>query len=222
MTALLQDLLARLEMWRGTLQALGWWGVLAFAGAVAVLQMGLIPLAPFALAGGAIFGFTKGFVALTLGTNLGATVNFLIARHVARGMVTRYLAHHEKFRAIDAAVGREGGKIVALLRMCPLPFGLANYCYGLTAVRFWPYALATFIAIIPANILFVWAGATAQEGLAAATGTGRARGWFEYVLLGVGLIAAFCALTYITRIAKAAVAKGERAPDVPLEDSKTV
>ena len=201
--------------WQGTLQAYGWLGVFAFALALAILQMGLIPLSVFAVAGGAIFGFQKAFIAVQLGTTLGAVINFVIARYLARGAVSRYLSHHEKFRLIDSAIGREGGKIIALLRLCPLPFGLANYCYGLTAVRFWPYAIATFFAIAPANALFPWIGASAQEGLAALNGTGRQRNPAEYALLGVGLVAAFCALSYITKVAKAALAKGENAPATP-------
>ncbi len=210
MAALLQHLLSYLNSWHDSLQSYGWWGVWAYALGLIVLQMALVPLAVFGLAAGAIFGFWKGVIAITIATNIGAIVNFLVSRYVARGTVTRYLAHHEKFRLIDAAIGREGGKIVALLRVCPLPFGLANYCYGLTSVRFGPYALATFLAIIPANCFFVWLGASAHEGLAALTGASRPRHPGEYVFLGAGLVAAFCALTYITRVAKAALAKSDR------------
>jgi len=212
MSALLHDLLSRLDQWHDTLQQLGWLGVLGFAIALVVLQMAFIPLAVFAVASGAIFGFWKGLLAITIGTNVGAIVNFLLARYVARTAVTRYLAHHEKFRLIDAAIGREGGKIIALLRLCPMPFGLANYCYGLTAIGFRPYTIATFLAIIPANCFFVWLGASAHEGLAAATGAGHPRHPGEYVLIGVGLLAGFCALNYIARVAKAAISKAEPAP----------
>lgn len=209
------SLLQYLTTWQSTFQQLGWLGVFAFAGAIVLLQMFFVPLAPVAIASGAIFGFWGGWVAITLGTNIGAVINFLLSRYVARAAVTRYLAHHEKFRLIDAAIGREGGKIIAMLRLCPMPFGLANYCYGITAVRFWPYFWATFFAIVPANTFFVWIGATAQEGLAAANGTGHQRHPGEYVLLGVGVVAGFCVLSYITRLAKAAVAKGDPANSAP-------
>jgi uncharacterized membrane protein YdjX (TVP38/TMEM64 family) len=202
-------LLEQFTSWNDAFQRLGFLGWLAYVFGMVVLQMFFVPLSPVGIGAGAIFGFRAGVLAMTIGTNLGAAVNFLIARYVARKVVMRYLAHHEKFRVIDAAVGREGGKIVALLRFCPLPFGLANYAYGLTAVRFWPYMLATFLAIIPANCFFVWLGATAQEGLAAAAGTARPRHPGEYVLLAIGLLAAFGALVYITRVAKAALAKSE-------------
>ena len=188
-------------------QQFGWLGVLGYAVAVVLLQMVMVPLSPVALAAGAGFGFWKGFIAITLGTNTGAAINFLISRHLARNAVQRWLGHHEKFRLIDSAVAREGWKIIALLRFCPIPFGLANYAYGLTAIGFWPYFLATFFAIIPANCFIVWLGYSAQHGLAAATGAEQARHPGEYVFLAVGLIAAFLVLRHITKLAKAAVAK---------------
>ncbi len=194
-------------------QQFGWLGVLAYAVAIVLLQMVAIPLAPFALGAGGVFGFWKGIIAVTLGTNAGAAVNFLITRHLARNAVQRWLGHHEKFRLIDSAVGREGWKIIALLRLCPIPYGLANYTYGLTAIGFWPYMAATFFAIIPANCFFVWLGATAQHGLAAATGAEHARHPGEYAFLAIGLIAAFLVLRHITKLAKAAVAKVETPTD---------
>ena len=200
-----------LNSWHDALQSLGWIGVVAYAAGLVVLGMIFTPLAPFAVAAGVIFGFWGGVAAITLGTNLGAAINFLLARYVARAAIARRLAHHEKFRLIDAAIGHEGWKIIALLRLCPMPFGLANYCYGLTAIRFSHYFLATFFAIIPANCFFVWLGTTAHDSLAAVAGAQRARHPGEYVLLGLGLVAAFCALSYITRLAKAAVAKADRA-----------
>jgi uncharacterized membrane protein YdjX (TVP38/TMEM64 family) len=211
MSALLHHLLERLELWHDTILHLGWLGVAGFAVGLVLLQMVFIPLSVFAIAAGAIFGFWKGLLAITIGTNAGAAVNFFLSRYVARGAVTRYLAQHEKFRLIDAAIGREGGKIIALLRLCPMPFGLANYCYGLTAIGFWPYFIATFLAIIPANCFFVWIGASAHEGLAAVTGEAQAHRPGQYILLGVGLLAGFVALNYIARIAKAAISKGDPA-----------
>ena len=212
MSAILQHLLARLDLWHDTLQQLGWLGLLGYALGLVALQMVFIPLSVFGVAAGAIFGFWKGILAITIGTNAGAAVNFFLSRYVARGAVTRYLAHHEKFRLIDAAIGREGGKIIALLRLCPMPFGLANYAYGLTAIPFWPYFIATFLSIIPANCFFVWLGATAHDGLSAATGTDHAHHPGEYILLALGLVAGFFALNYIARIARTAVSRTELAP----------
>ena len=192
-------------------QNLGWVGVLAFAGVIFVAQIFVVPLTPLALAAGVFFGFWGGLVAITLGTGVGGAFNFIVARYLAREAVARRLAHHEKFRLIDAAIAREGWKIVALLRFCPMPYGLANYCYGLTAIRFVPYILTTVVCIIPANVILVGIGASAKEGLASLLGNGRPRQPAEYALFVVGIIAAFAALTYIGKVASAALARGEAA-----------
>jgi uncharacterized membrane protein YdjX (TVP38/TMEM64 family) len=189
-------------------QGLGWLGVLAYVAVIVVVQFICLPLSPLAVAGGLIFGLGPGFAAITIGTGAGAVVNFLASRYLARATVQRWLAHHEKFKLIDAAIGREGWKIVALLRFCPIPFGIANYSYGLTAVRFLPYWLATLVACVPGNFFFVWFGASSQNAIAAVSGTGAATPPGKIIFTVVGLVAFFCALTYVTKIARAAVARG--------------
>lgn len=185
----------------------GWMGVLLFAGAIVVVQMFIAPMSPVALAAGFGFGFGRGWIAITVGTALGAAVNFLISRYAARGPVARRLGKNEKFRLIDAAIGREGWKIVFLLRFVPMPFGLANYAYGLTSIPFWSYLLASVVAIVPANTFLVYLGHTAHAGLAVASGTERPRHPGEYVLLTIGVVAAFIALRHITKVARTAVAQ---------------
>ena len=201
MTALTQKILE----WQSFFQGLGWLGVLTYALVIVAAQLLCAPLSPVAVAGGLIFGLGRGFAAITLGTGLGAVVNFLLSRHFARATIQRWLAHHEKFKLIDAAIGREGWKIIALLRFCPIPFGLANYCYGLTAVRFGPYLVATIFAVMPANFFFSWFGASSHDALAAVGGTGQAAQPGRWVFTVVGLVAFFCALTYVAKIARAAV-----------------
>jgi uncharacterized membrane protein YdjX (TVP38/TMEM64 family) len=208
-------LIERLTASQDFFSQLGWMGVLAYAGLIVVVQLCLAPLSPLAIAGGFIFGLGRGFIAITLGTAVGAALNFLIARHLARGFVAQRLERNEKFRLIDAAIGREGWKIIALLRFCPIPFGLANFAYGITAIPFWPYFITSVFAIVPANLSFVWFGATAQAGLEVMLGTNRPRHPLEYTLLILGLVAAFAAMTYIGKIARAAVAK----QNLPLVES---
>jgi uncharacterized membrane protein YdjX (TVP38/TMEM64 family) len=190
----------------------GWLGVLAYGVVMALAQVAIIPLSPLGAAAGAGFGFLKGWVAVIFGTNLGAFLNFVIARYFARGFVTRKLATHEKFRLIDAAINRDGWKMVALLRFVPVPFGVANYAFGLTGIGLVPYVVATFFATIPANTFIVWLGHTAGESLAAATGAKRPHHPAEYVFLVLGFIAAYLVLRHITKIAKSALENAEQTP----------
>lgn len=42
-----------------------------------------------------------------------------------------------KWKAIDKAIGKEGFRVVLLLRLSPLlPFALSNYLYAITSVDF--------------------------------------------------------------------------------------
>jgi uncharacterized membrane protein YdjX (TVP38/TMEM64 family) len=209
MSGFVDQILHQVLAFQQTLLDLGWIGVLAYALFIAIFQMTLAPISPAAIAGGLMLGLGRGFAAVTIGTALGAALNFLLARHGARRLFERRLKNHEKFRLIDDAIGREGWKIVALLRFCPVPFGLANFCYGLTAIAFWPYLAATAAAIVPGNFFFSYLGSTAQQGLQAMTGASHHRHPGEYVILGVGLLATFLALTYVGKIARAALTKSQ-------------
>jgi uncharacterized membrane protein YdjX (TVP38/TMEM64 family) len=201
---LLTDWLASSEQF---FQQLGWMGVLLYALVMALVALGMAPLSIFAIAAGMIFGGWRGFVAVELGTVLSAAINFLLARYVARAPIQRRMEKNQKFRAIDAAIGREGWKLVALLRFVPMPFGLMNYLLGLTAIRFWPYLGASVGSIWVGNSVFAYLGATAHAGLAAVTGQGRPQHPMETVLMIVGLVAAFSAMLYVTKVARAAVAR---------------
>ena len=202
---MLEHLVQFLEQLQQTILGMGALGIFAFAGIFVLAQMLMVPVAPIGMAFGLFFGFTHGWLGLMLGCVIGASINFLISRHLARKAVTRWLGANEKFRMIDRAVAREGWKIVALLRFVPIPFGLANYCYGLTPVRFWPYLAATALAIIPPNSLFVWMGSTFHGSLSSLVGKGRAHHPLEYVFLGVGILAAVLALRYVAKVARNAV-----------------
>ena len=134
------------------------------------------------------------------------------SRYFARGFITRKLSGNEKFRLIDSAIAREGWRIVLLMRFVPIPFGLANYCYGISPVPFVPYFLATIVAITPPNLLFVWMGSTFQGELSAMLGKGRAHNPIEYVFLALGILAALLALRFAAKVARAAVAKSAGEP----------
>ncbi len=204
--AMLQQLIHWLESWQASLVALGWVGLVAFALLFAATQMtAVIPGSPIGMAAGFFFGFWKGWVAITMGCALCATINFLISRHFARDFVARRLGSHPKFRLIDTAIARGGWKIIALLRFVPIPFGIANYAYGITPVRYWPYFGATMLAIIPANMLFVSMGATFQGSLATLFSKDRPHSPLEIALPIAGVIAAFFAFRYVSKLASAAV-----------------
>ena len=106
-------------------------------------------------------------------------------------------AKDRRFRALDKAISTEGAKIVLLVRLAVVfPFTYSNYVFGLTGVRVLPYALATFVGIIPGSIAFVYIGAAA----AAATA-----GTVKIVVYVVGAVLAVIASAFVARIAVKAI-----------------
>jgi uncharacterized membrane protein YdjX (TVP38/TMEM64 family) len=179
-------------------------GIFVFIGIFVVAQLCMLPVSPLGMATGLFFGFWTGLFTLMIACAVGSSVNFLLVRWFARDFVRRKLQKNAKFCIIETAVATEGWRVVALLRFVPIPFGLANYCFGLTPIAYLPYIVATCIAIIPVNSLFVWIGSTFSGALDTLV-KGRTHNPLEYVLLGVGIVAAFLALRMVTKAARTAV-----------------
>jgi uncharacterized membrane protein YdjX (TVP38/TMEM64 family) len=161
----------------------------------------LFPASLLTIAAGFAFGFAWAFAVVWVGATVGAALAFLIARHVARERVEKAARKRENFRAIDRAIGEKGWKIVALLRLSPLvPFSISNYLYGLTAIRFGPYVLASAAGMLPGTVLYVYLGVAGRA--AAAASVGEERSPLEWAALAVGLAATIVATIVITRIAR--------------------
>ena len=152
-----------LETYLSSLGNLGVLGAVVFVFSFAGLSMLGLPLIPFAVAGGLLFGMTGGLAWVVVGSTLGAAIGFLLSRYVARERFVRLMAKHPQFATIDQAIYREGWKIVGLLRMCPLPFGISNYAYGLTKVPFRHYLAATVLGMLPGETVFVYLGAAGRQ-----------------------------------------------------------
>jgi uncharacterized membrane protein YdjX (TVP38/TMEM64 family) len=190
--------LPRFAAW---VESLGIWGPLVFVLGYAAATVAFIPGSLLTLAAGALFGLVRGTVYTFVGATLGAAAAFLVARYGARGWIERKIAGNARFAAIDRAVGREGFKIVALLRLSPVfPFNLLNYSLGLTRVRFRDYLLAS-VAMLPGTLLYVYYGKAAGSLAAVAGGVKTGKGAGYWLTLGIGLAATIAVTTVITRLA---------------------
>lgn len=193
-------------------ESLGVWGPVVFILGYAVAAVAFVPGSLLTLAAGAVFGLVKGTIYTLIGATLGSSAAFLVARYGARKAIERRIAGNAKFAAVDRAVGREGFKIVALLRLSPLfPFNLLNYALGLTKVSFLSY-LAASIAMLPGTLLYVYYGKAAGSLAALAGGAKTEKGPESWILLGVGLLATIAVTTYVTRLAGKALRQEIDAP----------
>ncbi|QEG39612.1 TVP38/TMEM64 family protein [Roseimaritima ulvae] len=177
---------------------LGVWGPVVLTLLYIVATVLFVPGTILTLAAGALFGLGVGTATVSVGSTVGASLAFLIARYGAREKVARMASGNRHFDAIDRAIDEGGWKIVGLLRLSPaIPFNLQNYLYGLTPVRFWPYAVTSWVAMLPGTFLYVYIG----HVTGAAIGTDRQRSTAEWAMLAVGLLATVVVTVYVTRLA---------------------
>ncbi len=186
---------------------LGFWGPIVFVLGYAAATIAFIPGSVLTLAGGAIFGVVEGTLYVFVGATLGAILAFLVARHAARAAIEKRIQGDKRFAAIDRAVGKEGRKIVFLLRLSPVfPFSLLNYALGLTRVRLVDYFIGC-IGMFPGTLLYVYTGKIIGDVAAVAGGAGPERGLENWLLVGVGLISTLVVTVIVTRIAQRALAE---------------
>jgi uncharacterized membrane protein YdjX (TVP38/TMEM64 family) len=179
-------------------------GAVAYGAVYVVSALLFVPGSVLTIGAGLLFGLAWGTVLVSIASTTAAALAFLIARYVARDRVRRLADRNEKFGAIDRAIAEQGWKVVALLRLSPLiPFSLSNYLYGLTPVRFAPYVLTSWIAMLPATFLYVYVGAAGQ---AAVGGHEPERPW-RTALWVVGLLATAAVTVFVARTARRQLAK---------------
>lgn len=72
---------------------------------------------------------------------------------------------NNRFKAVDKAIGKNGFKVVTLLRLSPLlPLSLSNYFYGLTSVDLVSYIAGSWLGMFPGTVLYVVAGEALLRG----------------------------------------------------------
>jgi len=171
------------------------------------------PAALLTLAAGAVYGVVAGTALVSAASVTAATLAFLLARGALRDRVRRMAGGNAKFDGLNRAIGREGTKIVALVRLSPaFPFTIVNYLFGLTPVPLAAYVLSSWIAMLPGTLAYVYFGS------ALGAVTGEATPVEKGIRIALG-IAAVVATALIARIAAKAIRSagvdGSEAPPAP-------
>jgi uncharacterized membrane protein YdjX (TVP38/TMEM64 family) len=153
-------------------------GILGKAGSVApLLYMAImalavvipfIPTLPLDIAAGAFFGPLLGTLYSAVGATAGAAVAFLLARHLGRGFIERFLSGHVNF--CTKCSDRLLTKVVAVSRLLPfVSFKVVSYGAGLTMMSLRFFSLATFLGMLPMTFAYNYFGAAiwaANRGVA--------------------------------------------------------
>ncbi len=211
------------EWLRDRVGELGPWGPALFALGYVLLTAVLLPGTPITVAAGAVFGPVAAVALVLVAATASAALSFVLARYVAHDRVARLVGRYPRVRAVYRALGRAGAwKIVAAIRLShAMPFGLQNFLFGLTPIRFGPYLLASAAAMLPGTVLWVYlgylGGAALQPGAAADGDGGGVSPWLTH---GFALVAGAAALLYLIHVARHALTEAtgvdfEHAPPPP-------
>jgi uncharacterized membrane protein YdjX (TVP38/TMEM64 family) len=181
------------EAFQAWIAGFGVWGIVILALVYIAATLALLPCAPLSIAAGLAYGLWV-FPLVMLAALAGASLAFLLARHVAHDAVHAWADRHPRWAAGIEAISTDGWSIVLLLRLSPvIPFNVQNYLFGVTDIRLPHYIAATAIGLLPGTAVFVALGAFGSgiEG-----DTNRMATW---LMFGVGLATTGLAALLVTR-----------------------
>jgi len=141
---------------RLVIDEMGMWGIAIFLIIYIIAAVAIVPAALLKVAAGGMFGSFVGVIVASIGSTLGATACFLIARYVASGPLVQRMKQHRRYRKLDRLTERHGAVIVAIVRLVPiLPGNLVNYAFGLTRVPLGVFVLWSWLCMLPGTIVLV-------------------------------------------------------------------
>lgn len=109
------------------------------------------------LAAGAIFGVLAGVVIVSIASTVGATLAFLVSRHLFRDAVQRRFA--DRLRTVNEGIERDGALYLFTLRLVPVfPFFLVNLLMGLSRIPLRTYWWASQLGMLAGTFAYVNAG----------------------------------------------------------------
>lgn len=115
-----------------------------------------LPGVLFALAAGAVFGPVAGTLLCWVSMSASACGAFVAGRYFLKDALKPKLAKSKALnRLLFDGADKSDVFLLAVTRLVPVfPFNLQNYAYGVTDIRFGPYALYSALFILPGTAAY--------------------------------------------------------------------
>jgi uncharacterized membrane protein YdjX (TVP38/TMEM64 family) len=134
--------------------SVGPWFPLAFLAAHIVVTVFPFPRTVFTLAAGLLFGPYLGVPLAVVASTASAVLALLLVR--AAGWQLSRLVRHPRVDSLDARLRERGWPAIVSMRLIPaVPFSVANYASGASAIPVLPYTLATLVGLLPGTTAVV-------------------------------------------------------------------
>lgn len=200
------------------LDTLGVWALYLFTLIMALVVILLLPGVLFTIGAGFVFGVVEGSICVVLGTTLGATLAFLLARYLLGSRARRYVLSHTRLKFFSDELTPHGWKIVMLSRLVPFfPFKLSNYFFGLTPFSLSGFVGGTLLGIIPFSVHNVYLGSIAAD-ITTLGVRHLDRSPIEWAFYIGGFLAVLITVLYLKRLACRTLSKyteQEKGGDIP-------
>ena len=143
-----------------------WYGPVLFIAVYATACIFAVPASPFVAAAGIIWGWFFGGLYSHIGSMIGATASYYVARYIGGGMLARL---GSRGRQIEQQLETAGYKPMMFLRLIGLPFPVLNFAGGVARMPFGAYFGGTFLGILPSQFVIAYsadaiAGGTLSKG----------------------------------------------------------
>lgn len=177
---------AQISVWVDTA---GHWGPLMIIGLMmAAVVASPIPSAPIAIATGAAYGHNLGTIYVIIGAFMGAMIAFYLSRWLGRNAIQKWLGE----KADRGLLGSQNALTATVFfsRLLPfVSFDMISYAAGLSKIKAWRFALATFFGVMPTAFLMAHLGEMAIDG------STNIAVWFS-IILGIVVAIPLLALLY--------------------------
>lgn len=132
-----------------------------------VMQV-IVPVIPgqaLQFAGGFIYGWWQGFILSTIGTAIGTTIVFVLAKRYGRPFVLKWVSKRE-LAHVNAYVKGHGKSTIFILRLIPFfPNDAVSFACGLTEMKLKDFLFYSFLGYIPGFLLLNVMGDQLAEGI---------------------------------------------------------
>lgn len=134
-----------------------WWAPLALIGLYVTLSPTGLPVSPLVWGGGVVFGLWWGWLYNFIGTLLGASASFLLARALGRDLIV-HMAGENLLARVETILERHGFWTLVRVRFLPIPFAVINFGAALAGVRWPEFVGASLIGLAPSMVIWTYFG----------------------------------------------------------------
>lgn len=183
-----------------------------YAGAVALFMLTYVVIVAFSLpgatvatlTGGFLFGLFPGVFYNVIAATVGAIGIFLVARSgLGAGLSARMAAGGGAAARLQAGLQNNVWSVLLLMRLVPaVPFFLANLIPAFVGVALLPFAVTTFIGIMPGTLVFTSVGSGLGQVLAQGGTPDLSVLYAPQVLLPILGLAVLAALPLLLKLRK--------------------